>query len=334
MPSKVRKRIIFFSLFTFLFLIVAYCIAINQPKFITKTALYFLNKHHSDVIFKDISIDQLHWNSYEKVSLKNVSIKCKVKGRLYRISIGDLSLDHLSGVLFSSQPLKFNTNNMYVNSADIRASDIQSQGSLYFNSFKYKHLDMFILIPKLEWKQYLFKNFNGNITDNGQSFTFSNVKARSYGGDLRFKGYVKYFESLSYNIEVLFDEVDSSLMTETNSVFTQLTVVIKGAVVITNQNNKGLSIQADFQAPSGGHMKASLLKYLAQYVPQRKQIEDLIIKDADVALDKAQMTIASLNSDKLSTDVFLNSSSLNLNIKVKFDIHVDGGLDRLLRYTQ
>ena len=81
-------------------------------------------------------------------------------------------------------------------------------------------------------------------------------------------------------------------------------------------------------------MKASLLRYLAQYVPQRRQIEDLIRQDEYVSLDKAQAKITSVSREKLSSDILLNSSSLNLNMEVKFDINVEGGLDHLLEYMR
>jgi hypothetical protein len=127
-------------------------------------------------------------------------------------------------------------------------------------------------------------------------------------------------------------EISSSLLAQVNPSFAQLTAVVNGNAKIQDLEGTGLLFQADLKAPAGGTMKASLLRYLAQYVPQRRQVEDLIRKDANVQLNKAQMMIKSLDAERISAEVILNSSSLNLNMDVKFDINIEGGIDSYLTY--
>ena len=85
---------------------------------------------------------------------------------------------------------------------------------------------------------------------------------------------------------------------------------------------QGWLVEADLEAHGGGHMKASLLQYLAQYMPQRQQIEDLINQGKDVDLTQAHFKVISLSNDKLSSQVLLKSAPLNLDMNVTFDINI------------
>lgn len=80
-------------------------------------------------------------------------------------------------------------------------------------------------------------------------------------------------------------------------------------------------------------MKASLLMFLAQYVPQRQQIEGLIERNELIPLEKAEIIVTSLSSEKISSQVSLKISSINLNMNIKFDFNIEGGLENLLEYV-
>jgi hypothetical protein len=332
MPAKVGSKIILGILFVFLIAGVVLTLALQQPRFAANTALYLLKKSHSNIVYKEITVEKIHWFSWDKVDLENVRIKCKINGESYYFSTGKVVIDNVKA-LVGNAPLLLHINNLAVISDQLNISDIEIQSKIYFEMFHYQRLEVIALMSRLEWNQYLFENVKGLFKDNGHQLNFTDIQAHFYGGNIHLDGWMSYVKEISYHMDIQLNDVNSFLLAKVNPNFGQLTAVIEGTVKLENSKLQGMMIQAALQAPAGGSMKASLLKYLAQYVPQRQQVEDLISKDAQVDLTKIQANVLSLDREKISSEVILNSSSLNLNMDVKFDINIEGGIAGLLEYS-
>ncbi len=334
MPTKTGAKIIAGLVFFVMLSSMALGFALNQPGFWADISLRLLKRYSPAlVVFKEVDIQGIHWSSWQKLTLENVRVRCELDRVSYSFSTGQVAVDNL-GALVGLGALSVNIKDLAVVSGVLNISDVQGLVKLYFNRFHYRYSAGHLAGRQIEFSQYLVRDFQGDFEDNGHRIKFSNAQGRFYGGDIVLKGLVKYFQHLSYDIHIQLDHVDSSLMARANPAFAQLTAVVEGTIQVEDFTSRGLSIQANLQAPLGGRIKASLLRYLAQYVPQRGQIEDLIHQDANVMLDKIQVKVTSLNQEKLSSDIILNSSSLNLNVNMKFDIHVEGGLDHLLEYMR
>jgi hypothetical protein len=332
MFAKIAAKIIVSIVLILLVLSATLLFALNQPRFITDTSLYFLKKSSSNIIFKEITIDKVHWFSWQGVHLQNVRIKCKIKGVSYFFSTGEMTIDHLTA-LINKTPMNVEIKSLALVSDRLNVSDIHLQGQIYFKMFHYDYLQGALAASQINWGQYLFEGFKGNFNDQNRRFSFSDAQAKVYGGSIEAKGWFKYSNRLSYNVNVQFINVNSALIAQVNPNFEQVTALINGTIIIKDYKKKGFLIESDLHAPLGGSMKASLLRYLAKYVPQRQQVEDLIQKDADVTLSKIQAKVTSIDKEKIISEVILNSSSLNLNMDVKFDIHVEGGIKALFEYV-
>ena len=331
MSSKIGTKIIFIVVVLLLVVAGLFFRAMHQPQFLANTALSILKQHPGAVIFKEITLEKVRWLSWNKLTLHNLRVKCKIQGASYFFSAGDVGIDHLNG-LIGSQPLNVEVKNLAIVNDALNVSDIQLQGKVYFDWFHYQHAQGLFKASRLEWGKYLLADVQSDFRDHGTYLDFADLQGRFYGGEIHLQGNIHYLPQLIYNVEVKIDQIHSQLMAEANEGFSQLTAVIDGNIQINSPRYHEISLRANLKAPLGGTMKASLLRYLAQYVPQRQQIEDLIRQNAQVPLDKAQANILSIDSENISSEVVLNSSSLNLNMKVKFDIHLEGGLGSLLEY--
>ena len=60
MPPKIVTKIILLFLFIFLLLSSAVVFVVSQPKLLADTALYFLKKNASGVVFKEVVIKAVH----------------------------------------------------------------------------------------------------------------------------------------------------------------------------------------------------------------------------------------------------------------------------------
>ena len=334
MAFKVRTRVIVLSILALLLISAAATsyYLLNQPKWVADTALFFLKKSSpSNLVFKEITIESLRWDHWQNLSLENIRIKCKVNGESYFISAGQVRLEHLSALL-SAEPLLVDVSHMVLVADSLNVSDLQLQAKIYLKSLRYDHADASFYAARVESNQYVLDDLRADVADHHGELTVTRLIGRCYGGALAVQGKVGYLKPQSYRLDIQLKEISSSLLAQANPNFGQLNAVVNGDVKIQDDKGRGLMLQADLKAPSGGSMKASLLRYLAQYVPQRKQVEDLIRQDANVQLNKAQMTILSVDPEKISSEVILNSSSLNLNMDVKFDINIEGGIDGFLAY--
>jgi hypothetical protein len=306
--------------------------ALGQPKLIADSLLSVLKKHPSAVVFKEINIDSIYWRSWQQVELRNVRIKCKIKGESYLLSSGTIQVEHLKG-LFDGKPLLVYIKNLAVVSDKLNFSDVMMENKFYFQKLRYKRSETSFDMVRAEWNEYVVENVKGNLKDQANLFELSQVEASLYGGEARLTGWASYANTLSYEVDIKLKAVHSTLLAKANPSFAQMTAIVDGRIKLEDPHGQGLMIQADVGSPQGGSMKASLLRYLVQYVPQRKQVEQLIAKDADVDLSKMQFKMVSVGPETISAEVVLNSSSLNLNMDVKFDINMDGGIAGLLEYT-
>ena len=75
MPSKNSKKIIFFIIFFVLISFITFCFVVTQPKYLAQAALSFFKKNSSDVTFKEITIEQVQWFSWNKLRIRNARIK-------------------------------------------------------------------------------------------------------------------------------------------------------------------------------------------------------------------------------------------------------------------
>ena len=136
----------------------------------------------------------------------------------------------------------------------------------------------------------------------------------------------------AYKLEAHLEHVNTALLAPINPAFSQLMVITNGDLIFNNSPKAGPSLRISLQSPTGGFMKASLLQFLAKYVPQKQQIEELIKNNQEIAVNTAQVEINSISEDKITSNIKLFSSSVNLDMNVKFDINIDGGIWSVFEY--
>lgn len=330
MSSKTSSRIIVSVIIVFLALAGSFVWCLNQPRLISSVTLFFLKKSNSSIVFKEFSIEKIRWFSWERGKIENLRMKCKIQGRTYFFTTGNIDFDHFWSFIFNG-PISASVRNLAVISDSLNISDIQAENKVYFESFRYKRLESSFTATQLEWERYLIENLEVDFNHQHNRTQFNQIQGHFYGGAFQLQGWLEILKGLNYNFNIQLHGVHSELMVEANPAFQQLTASINGEIQVKNEG-QGLQIQSHLEAPGGGSIKASLLRYLAHYVPQRQQVEDLIQKNADVPLNKLLGIVTSLDRERIASEVILNSSSLNLNMDVKFNIHIDGGIDGLLEY--
>ncbi len=306
--------------------------AVRNPGFLSWVTKRVINKYSSEIIIEAVSINQVQWFSWQKVSLKQLKLKSQIRSVEYQFFSSEIVLDSL-GSLFRKEPISVIVKDLNIVSKDLTLNGIEAETHVLIDRLRYNSSLTQVSITQLKYKGYSINKIKGSLNDTNGQVSLSNVYGNLYGGSMVLNGWFKYLTPMSYENKIHLDHVDSSLLAQANPSFAQLTAVIDGDIKLKNFKNSGLDIQANLQAPSGGKMKASLLMFLAQYVPQRQQIEGLIERNELIPLEKAEIIVTSLSSEKISSQVSLKISSINLNMNIKFDFNIEGGLENLLEYV-
>lgn len=330
LPKSSKIALLFLSTFSLIF--IASCFVFNQPRCVEPLIKFVVNRYSSTVKVQQVHIDQLQWSFFRSLFISNLHIDCTLKNETYKLKVTDFSLKGFNGLLLK-KPIHLSIKDLDVDSKVITIWGANLDGDLSTNYFSYELLTAFVLIPKLKWKNYVVNNLKGDINDIKGRISFANLQGKFYSGEVILNGWYQYEKPLSYHVQSRLTGVDTALLSEINPAFEQLTAVISGDIQFEDADTKGISIQANLNAPLGGFMKASLLQFLARYIPQRQQIEDLVKHNQQIALNKAQIKIMSLSPEKISSNIKLLSTSINLDMNVKFDINIEGGLNNLLEYV-
>lgn len=166
---------------------------------------------------------------------------------------------------------------------------------------------------------------------------FPNLVADFYSGKVNGEIFLDYAHQMSYSITIHFAGVDLSRLKSVNrDVFSQVQGHVDGDAKLTGDLKSIGSIEAALGVPLGGKLKASLLGFIVQYIPQstqRKDLELLIKTNGDVPFEKGNIRLKSLSNDKLATEISLNSEKFNLDLNLGVDINIEGGLANLLRHA-
>ena len=113
-----------------------------------------------------------------------------------------------------------------------------------------------------------------------------------------------------------------SLAVANPGVFGQITAELNGRASFEGEGQKITTAHGQFSAVPGGVMKAKILSYIAQYVPQHKALAELISQNADVPLDQGDIGFDAASGQQWRTHVKVLSKAVNLDINVDMDINV------------
>ena len=144
---------------------------------------------------------------------------------------------------------------------------------------------------------------------------------------VRFKDEIYFLSAAQVRLDHLsflrIDGIKTDLSGEVNG-------TVQGDIHLDTQGDRVKDLKARFYMLPQGTIKAELLQYLAQYLPQRQEIEALVRDHADIPLDTAVVAITSVSDRKFLYNINLYAPKLNLKMNVDIDMNMDGNIKDLL----
>lgn len=305
---------------------------LSSPQWWGKFLVTSLNKSKGDVRVREILIDSVTLNVGKgSIHFKGVKTKFKVKQASYFLSTGDLIVDGLYGLLAPGSNIPIQAKHNALVSDQLNVSDIDIQGVVVLAHRQIERYEGEIMAKTLEFNKIVVSDVKSKVSGDLTKLKFSELTLALYQGQLKSEILIGFGEVSSLSINANYEGIDVAQLASLNpTLFSQMKGLVDGQVQVTAQDGKIKAFRGRGIAPHGGMVKAALIKFLLQYMPQKEQIEMLIAGNDDIPLNQAKIETVSFNDEKFASQIKLFSSQLNMDINLTLDINLEGGLWALL----
>lgn len=326
------KKIFIFLVIVLLLLIGLVYWGLNNPKATVSMITYVLDLPDSGVDLKIFKISDQQFRFQGELMINQIELEFVSEKVLYDIVIGELKIASLYR-LFSE--------NSFGAIIDITGLTVKSKLA--------KVEDANIML-----KQEQGYNFNGTmniykieaqgVTATGTKAKINIIKGKIELSDIELKvcdGSVQgsmdvYLNKPDFEVNFELTGLNSKKMEHIYPpVLSNVRGSLDGHVYVKGLTNSIESIKSDFQMKEGSKLNAVLLLPLMAYIPEKAKTEKLIIAIQNgelFSVDKAQMSAYNENDQTISSDIILKSKEMSLDVKVRVDFNVEGGIKNLLKY--
>ena len=269
-----------------------------------------------------------------QISLENIALSLKSGEDMYHVDVQGIYIDPNLWLSSSPQKIQLNVKGLNVKSALINFSKADLELSLFYNQNSLESLTGVFAMNSGDIHKYRWDSLKINIMGDSKHIILDKLLAQFYEGTMEGKINLEYRPSLIYDIDIHFDQVNLGALKQANeAIFSKLRGKARGEISIKANPQQIELLKVSVDVPKDAQIKASLLKPFIAHIPpstQRKDLDLLIKLDGSVALDKALMTMESVNKEKLKTHLVLESKRFNFNFDMGADIGIEGGLKQLL----
>lgn len=197
------------------------------------------------------------------------------------------------------------------------------------------HLRGNLKAASVDFAPYRLEEISTLLEGDERQINFKNVFVRCYGGNIRGEISFDNPSMLKYRAHFQLSGIDlKEMRTISDQAFSLVEGKLDGEITESGAGNKVDNFTADLNVREGGKLKAYLLTWIIDYIPQsvqRKDLEKLIKTESYIPIDKAVIQIKSLGEYQLTTATNLKSNKLNLDLNLTEDINFDTPLGNLIK---
>jgi len=272
-----------------------------------------------------------------QINFQNIQIILKDKADFYTLQVQNFFCDGLDSLWRANSKLSMEIKEGKVESKNIHISTVEGNGHLSLNRGKILTIWGEVKSKGNRFRNYEAQEFFSPIEGDDQKLIFKNFSAQAYGA--RFKGEIsmEYQPSFPYSIQLEFEGLNIHQLKVFNEMLpTQIEGILDGTMVLTGKGNNLETIHVDTRIVEGGKIRASLLGFITQYIPQsreRQHLQELLQDDAKIFVEEASVQIKSLNKNKLTGLMKIASEELNVDLNFPITINLDGKISSLLKYV-
>ncbi|OGX07044.1 MAG: hypothetical protein A2Z88_03050 [Omnitrophica WOR_2 bacterium GWA2_47_8] len=264
---------------------------LNSSGLTSRIVPFLINRQFKDIKINGLSIAQQRFIFPDRLELKDIKMKASRSGEPVVIEDADVEID-LSAL----------------------------SGSFFVSQGQYSN--------------YKATDIKGVFNKSGLKFTIAPLTAKLYGGTIAAEIVLAYSKDFPYSINLKAKEIGMLELEEINqAVFSNMKGKADADLHIVGTAGGITNVSGSVWSPKNAQIKAVLLKPLLDYIPQstqKKELDLLIKEQGNIPLETAVLKIENYEDEKLATRVDLKSEKFNLDIGVKLDLNIEGGMKNLM----
>ena len=302
----------------------------NTPWVLERAIPFWVNSHIQEVKITVFKIGHVQFKLPGTLYFKQVKFLLADQKKEYSFDLPDVQL------FLSSQKMDIKINNVWGTGPILQIKKASLTTKLNFVKWVMQSLSGELTIDGLDLYQYQLTNIRAKLEGDRNRIQLNDVRADFCDGSINGKIGMDYSKQMAYSIETELTQVNLSQLKSVNpAVFSKVQGRVNGHLSIEGDIHKLHSIKSDFSAPSGGQVKASVLGYLIKYIPksvQKDDLESLVGMNGDIPFETADLQLESVSDRKLINKIILKSKKFDINLNLKVDINMEGGLNNLLNF--
>ncbi|HLD70055.1 MAG TPA: hypothetical protein VJA17_04745 [Candidatus Omnitrophota bacterium] len=186
----------------------------------------------------------------------------------------------------------------------------------------------------VDFAVYRLEDISMLLEGSERQINFKNVFVRCYGGNIRGEISLDNLSMIEYRVHLQLSGIDlKEMRTISDEAFSLVEGKLDGEIRESGTGNKVDNFTANLNVREGAKLKAYLLTWIVDYIPQsvqRKDLQQLIKTEAYIPIDKAVVQIKNLGEYQLTTTTNLKSDKFNLDLNLTEDINFDTPLGNLI----
>lgn len=257
-----------------------------------------------------------------------------------KVNIQRLQLNCLIEKWLNIKQVIIDVEGVRVEGANVESIGIS--GGVAFKGFDQKHIvyEGVIQVPQMTLdKKILFEDVFVVVAGDEIQTELSSIRLNVFGGECKGNIVLDYKNKLHYIVNAhLYGLQSSKLQVVHKPILSYVRGAIDGEIVLEGRERKISHLQAKLSMAKDSLVKASLFKYLIEYIPektvQRKALEKVIGKNGYIGVDQFEVISQNRGSSKIENEFKVKSYKYYLDIDLKLDTQFDENLGRLVNLSQ
>ncbi len=310
---------------------------LNTTFFVEKILPGVLKNQLRDFAVETVKCQSQHFQFPDQIQWRDLEIVLRKDDERQTYRINEMGAKRLFS-FFNAEGIDLHILKGSAQSPVFDMRGIDFNGKVYFREIHFQEVKGVFHVDEIKINSYEISQITGDLVGDVQKMEMKHLIGSAYDGQIQGQIFLDFAKGVTYSIDAVVVDLESqSLRRANDTLFSSFQGSFAGDLKIRGdiENVKGLS--ANFSMASGGKIKASLLGFILQHIPQsqqRKDLEKLIKTNGDVLLEKAEISMQSLKEDQLVNRINLESRKFNLDIHLEVEVNVEGGLGRWFKYFQ
>ena len=330
-------------LFGFLLLILLLLAGIFYVTVYTTTVSKWLIKQLVAQNLPDYKIQSLTIKSQDfhfprELKCNDLKTVLKSKNDRYDLSAEHVTLDWLHDLVLAHNGIALTVEGFNLNSSNIKLHSLGLKTAIRFGQGTIQAIDGTMKSADVDLYSFKMTDLTTRLEGAAAVLKFKDFLARGYDGQIKGEITVHYQPDVTFAVDIKLAGLDLKQLEKFNqSIFSNLEGKLYGNIRIEGDPKNLSSLEVDAKVVEEGKVRASVLKFFTQYLPntqQKAEFDSLVKTNGKLPFEKATFQLKNLDQHNLSGLLAMSSKTINLDLNVPLDIKIDGKWDSLIRWWQ